>query len=118
MVKALLNLTDGQIDHLKEMLYDDTQTDAMNGLMSRAIYEELERAVSLAGIEESVNRPRGHRWCGPPLQTTEKAVRVQYYSHDLWLPKGSVRLVDGQITAPLHAIDAAKAWNRENRNAN
>lgn len=115
MVKALLNLTDGQIEHLKEMLYDDTQTDAMNGLMSRAIYEELERAVSLAGIEEVVNRPRGHRWCGAPVQTTEKAVRVQYYSHDLWLRKASVKLVDGQITAPLHAIDAAKRWNEENR---
>ena len=73
-MKALLDLTDGQIEHLKEMLYDDSQTDAMNGLMSRAIYEELERAVSLAGIEEAVNKPRGHRWCGEPVQTTEKAV--------------------------------------------
>ena len=113
-MKALLNLTDGQIEHLKEMLYDDSQTDAMNGLMSRAIYEELERAVSLAGIEEAVNRPRGHRWCGPPVQTTEKAVRVQYYSHDLWLRKASVKLVDGQITAPAAIIDAAKAWRDEN----
>ena len=114
-MKALLDLTDGQIEHLKEMLYDDSQTDAMNGLMSRAIYEELGRAVSLAGIEESVNRPRGHRWCGPPVQTTEKAVRVQYYSHDLWLPKGTVRLVDGHKTAPLNANEAAKAWTRETR---
>ena len=114
-MKALLDLTDGQIEHLKEMLYDDTQTDAMNGLMSRAIYVELERAVSLAGIKEAVKRPRGHRWCGAPVQTAEKAVRVQYYSHDLWLPKASVKLVDGQITAPLHAIDAAKRWNEENR---
>ena len=113
-MKALLDLTDGQIEHLKEMLYDDSQTDAMNGLMSRAIYVELERAVSLAGIKEAVNRPRGHRWCGAPVQTTEKAVRVQYYSHDLWLPKALVKLVDGQITAPLHAIDATKAWREEN----
>ena len=113
-MKALLNLSQGQIEHLKEMLYNDTQMDEFNGGMSRAVYEELERAVSLAGIEEAVDRPRGHRWCGEPVQTTEKAVRVQYYRHDLWLPKYAVKLVDGQITAPMHAIDAAKQWRFEN----
>ena len=113
-MKALLDITDGQIEHLKTLLYNDTQIDEFNAVMSRAIYVELERAVSLAGIKEAVNRPRGHRWCGAPVQTTETAVRVQYYSHDLWLPKASVKLVDGQITAPLHAIDAAKAWREEN----
>ena len=113
-MKALLDLTDGQIEHLKTLLYNDTQIDEFNAVMSRAIYKELERAVSLAGIEEAVNRPRGHRWCGAPVQTTEKAVRVDYHGHDLWLPKSKVKLVDGQITAPAAIIDAAKAWREEN----
>ena len=114
-MKAILDLTDRQIEHLKTILYNDTQIDEFNAVMSRAIYKELERAVSLSGIKEAADRPPGHRWCGPPVQTTKRGVRVQYYSHDLWLPKASVKLVDGQITAPLHAIDAAKAWREENQ---
>ena len=30
-MKAILDLTDGQIEHLKTILYNDTQIDAMNG---------------------------------------------------------------------------------------
>ena len=113
-MKAILDLTDRQIEHLKTILYNDTQIDEFNAVMSRAIYKELECATSLSDIKEAADRPPGHRWCGPPVQTTKRGVGVDYHGYDLWLPKSKVKLVDGQITAPAAIIDAAKVWREEN----
>lgn len=44
MAKKTLNLTKGQWELLKEMLYEDTQVNRYNGAASRAIYEEIERS--------------------------------------------------------------------------
>lgn len=109
-----MRLTDGQIQLLKRMLYNDTQLDEFNAAASQAIHEELTQGELLSGIKRLGERPKGYRWCGSPLEATDKAVQVAYYGHILWLPKSAVAQVDGEIVSPLAAIENAKHWNEVN----
>jgi len=54
-------------------------------------------------------RPRGDRILGAKHESTEKAVRFEYYGWLVWLPKRAVTKVHhGPYTAPAWAIDSAK----------
>lgn len=54
-------------------------------------------------------RPKGDRILHEPCGETDRAVRFRYYGWILWLPRSALSRIGTDYTAPLWAIESAKA---------
>ena len=66
------------------------------------------RITDIRDVKSCINLASGYRGFQSALHQTDKAVRVAYYDWELWIPKSALRKNQGQLWAPLWAIETAK----------
>jgi len=59
-------------------------------------------------IADYAERPFRYGLTSDVVRETEKAVQIDYYSWRLWLPKATVRRVDGKLYGQIRLINEAK----------
>lgn len=65
-------------------------------------------------MKTSETRPPGNRILGKKIRETQMAILFEYYSHEVWIPKSTITMVDGEYTAPLWTVETSKKYEPKN----